>query len=146
MITITERAAHMMKVALEQQGRSDEGLRLVAQAGGCSCCGPSYGLIPEREAHPDDVVMAEGEVKVFIDPASLALVEGATIDFIEDPEQGPAFALHNPEADAQAHGGGCGCQGEAEAPPHHHAHGHEHEHEHEHEGECGCGGDCGCDH
>lgn len=128
MVKVTERAAEMMKLALEQEGMAGHGLRLIAQGGGgCSCCGgTSYGLIPEREEHPSDTVITESEVRVFIDPSSLELLEGATIDFVEHPEHGQGFTVQNPND--QSNGGGCGCQDEA------HGEGHE----------CGCDGDCDC--
>ena len=127
MLTLTEKAASKMKDALQQEGKQDYGLRLVAQAGGCSCCGPSYGLFPEKETQPEDTVLARGDVRLFIDPASLTLLEGSTIDFIDHPENGPGFTIQNSNLAAQAQGE-CGCaSGEGSS-----------------EGSCGCGGNCGC--
>ena len=120
MVTITTRAAEMMSSALEQQEMTDHGLRLVAQKGGCGCSGPAYGLFPEAEHGPDDSVVSEGNVRLFVDPESLALVDGATIDYVEHPEHGAGFTIQNPNAEADT--GSCGCG----------------------DGECGCGGDCDC--
>lgn len=125
MVTITTRAAEMMHAALEQEDITDHGLRLVAQKGGCGCSGPAYGLFPEAEHGPEDTVFTEGSVSVFVDPDSLPLVDGATIDFVEHPEQGAGFTIQNPNAEAE--GGGCGCSDEASA-----------------EGECECGDECDC--
>lgn len=123
MVTITTRAAEMMNAALEQQEMTDHGLRLVAQKGGCGCSGPAYGLFPEAEGGPEDSVVSEGNVRLFVDPDSLALVDGATIDYVEHPEHGAGFTIQNPNAEAEA--GSCGCGDGAE-------------------GECACGGDCDC--
>lgn len=130
MLTITAKAAEKMKEALAQEGKADYGLRVIAQAGGCSCCGPAYALYPEREQQPDDTVIEEAGVRFFIDPGSLPLVAGATIDYIEHPEYGAGFMIQNPNVQAPGHGHGhgdndgdggcsCGCG-------------------------CGCGDDCGC--
>jgi iron-sulfur cluster assembly accessory protein len=131
MLTLTAKAAEKMKEALQQEGKLDHGLRLVAQAGRCNCSGPSYGLFPERESRPQDTVLTQGDVRLLIDPSSLALLEGATIDFIEHPQYGQGFTIQNPNLEAHAHGQGeCGCSSS----------------EGRTEGECGCGGNCGCQH
>lgn len=112
MLTITAQAAEKLKEALEQEGVPDWGLRLVAQAGGCNCCGPSYGLFPEEEGQPEDTVITQGGVRLFVDPASMALLEGATIDFIDHPQYGQGFTIENPNFNVdQEDEGGCGCQG-----------------------------------
>ena len=129
MLTLTDKATEKMKEALQQEGKPGYGLRLVAQAGSCSCCGPAYGLFPEKETHSEDTVLSQGDVRIFIDPSSMALLEGATIDFIDHPEQGQGFTIKNPNREAQEKGE-CGC-GSAEASS---------------EGSCGCGGNCGCSH
>ena len=121
MVTITTRAAEMIEAALEQEEMTDHGLRLVAQKGGCGCSGPAYGLFPEAEHGPDDRVFSEGNVQVYVDPDSLQLVDGATIDYVEHPEHGAGFTIQNPNAEAEA--GSCGCSDG---------------------GECECGGDCDC--
>jgi iron-sulfur cluster assembly protein len=107
MLTVTAKAAEKMREALKLEDKPEWGLRLVAQPGSCNCCGPTYGLFPEKEAQPEDVVIAQGGVNIFVDPSSMALLEGATIDFISHPEQGEGFAIENP---AHQHGEGeCTC-------------------------------------
>ncbi|OGF55541.1 MAG: hypothetical protein A2Z21_02635 [Candidatus Fraserbacteria bacterium RBG_16_55_9] len=129
MVTLTAKAAEKMKETLQQEDKQDYGLRLIAQAGGCNCCGPSYGLFPEKETQPSDTVLTQGDVQLFIDPASLALLEGATIDFVDHPEHGQGFTIQNSNLQGQAQGE-CGCaSGEGSS-----------------EGSCGCGGNCGCNH
>lgn len=113
-LSVTAQAVEKIKEALAQEGKADYGLRVVAQPGGCSCCGPAYALYPEKENQPDDTVIEEAGVRFFIDPMSLALVQGATIDYIEHPEHGAGFLIQNPNAQAAEHGGGgcgCGCGG-----------------------------------
>jgi len=113
MLTVTAQAAEKLKEALEQEGKPNWGLRLIAQAGGCNCCGPSYGLFPEKESQPNDTVISEGGVKLFIDPASMTLLKGATIDFVDHPQYGQGFTIENPNFNVEPEEGegGCGCQG-----------------------------------
>ncbi len=109
MLTVTAKAVEKLKEALLHEGKAEYGLRVVAQAGGCSSCGPSYALLPEKEHHPEDTVIAEGGIRLFVDPASQSLLEGATIDYIEHPEQGEGFLVQNPnvETEPQEHSGEC---------------------------------------
>ncbi len=132
MLTVTPKAVEKLKEALAQEGKVGYGLRVVAQPGGCACCGPQYALLPELQAQPDDTVLevepepkpeGSGGLKLFIDPQSLELLRGATLDYVEHPELGAGFTIENPNADAapaNGSGGGCGCGG------HGHGHGHGH--------------------
>ncbi|MBI1730533.1 iron-sulfur cluster assembly accessory protein [Candidatus Acetothermia bacterium] len=131
MLTVTDKAATMMSEALRLEQKEEYGLRLVAQLGGCSCSGPSYGLFPEKESQADDTVLTQGALRIFIDPSSLSLLDGSTIDFVDDPQMGQGFAIQNPNLETLGHeGGSCGCGSGAEGSG----------------GECGCGGNCGCQH
>jgi iron-sulfur cluster assembly protein len=50
-----------------------------------SCCNSVHcGLRLERGAQPDDKILDYGAVKVFIDQKSAPLIDGATIDFVDD--------------------------------------------------------------
>lgn len=113
MITVTPKAAEKIKEALAQEGKADYGLRVVAQPGGCRCCGPVYALYPEKEGRPEDTVVEEAGVRFYIDPASREFVQGATIDYLEHPEHGAGFLIQTPTpAPGAPHAdGGCGCGG-----------------------------------
>jgi len=131
MLTLTDRAAEMMSEALRLEQKENFGLRLVAQLGGCNCSGPSYGLFPEEESQPDDTVITQGHLRVFVDPSSMSLLAGSTIDFVEDAQMGKGFAIQNPNLqDPESSGGGCGCGSGAVGS----------------NGQCGCGGNCACQH
>jgi iron-sulfur cluster assembly accessory protein len=109
MFTVTERAAHALYQFLQSEGKEDHALRVVAQEGGCSCCGPTYGLFLEKEMAPGDTVIQAGQVKIFLDQMSSALLSEATLDYIDGPEQG--FFIDNPKAQAERPegSGGCSC-------------------------------------
>ena len=61
----------------------------------------AHGLAPEAES--DDSVSETGDVRLVVDPVSLDLVAGSTVDFVESLG-GAAFRVENPQAAA-----GCGC-------------------------------------
>lgn len=108
MFTVTPRAAQALYEFLQSEGKTEYALRIVAQMGGCSCCGPAYGLFLEKESAPGDTIIHAGPVKIFLDQMSSALLDEATLDFIDGPEQG--FYIDNPKAQSQ---GDCsqGCCG-----------------------------------
>lgn len=77
------------------------GLRFGVKRTGCS--GWSYVVDLAREARADDAVSEQDGVRVFVDPDSLALVDGTEIDFLKQglSEQ---FVFRNPNVKAE-----CGC-------------------------------------
>ncbi len=77
------------------------GLRFGVKRTGCS--GWSYVVDLARESRADDSVSEQDGVRVFVDPASVALVEGTEIDFLKQglSEQ---FVFRNPNVKAE-----CGC-------------------------------------
>ena len=77
------------------------GLRVSVQPGGCS--GFKYGLLIEDQAADDDVVLDQGDFKIFVDPFSAQYLNGVEIDYVSSM-QGSGFTFKNPSAT-----GGCGC-------------------------------------
>jgi iron-sulfur cluster insertion protein len=76
-------------------------LRLSVEGGGCSGFQYQFGLADAAET--DDVVSETDGVMLVVDPVSLELVAGCTVDFVESLG-GAAFKVENPQATA-----GCGC-------------------------------------
>jgi iron-sulfur cluster assembly accessory protein len=76
-------------------------LRLSVDGGGCA--GFQYRFeLAEAVAADDEVARADG-VTLVVDPISLDLVRGCTVDFVESLG-GAAFQVANPNAAS-----GCGC-------------------------------------
>jgi iron-sulfur cluster insertion protein len=76
-------------------------LRLSVDGGGCA--GFQYRFeLAEEVAADDEVARADG-VTLVVDPVSLDLVRGCTVDFVESLG-GAAFQVANPNAAS-----GCGC-------------------------------------
>lgn len=77
------------------------GLRIAVSGGGCS--GMRYAIALEKEAKTDDTIVECGAVKIFVDPQSLPLLQGVTVDFL-DTMEGSGFKFINPNATNT-----CGC-------------------------------------
>ena len=99
-LTLTQAAAERIGLIARKQGRPAI-LRLAVEGGGCSGFQYRFDLADAAEA--DDSVSETGGVKLVVDPVSLELIEGSTVDFVESLG-GAAFKVENPNAAA-----GCGC-------------------------------------
>ena len=101
-ITVTEAAATKIKELLAEEGKTDSGLRVFVQGGGCS--GFQYGLmIEEGGAGVGDQAFESNGVKLFVDPVSISYLKGAEVDFV-DTITGGGFTIKNPNATST-----CGC-------------------------------------
>ena len=76
-------------------------LRLSVDGGGCA--GFQYRFELADAVAGDDEVASESGVTLVVDPVSLDLVRGSTVDFVESLG-GAAFQVTNPNAAS-----GCGC-------------------------------------
>jgi iron-sulfur cluster assembly accessory protein len=94
-ISVTPRAAEKAIELARREGHVEPYLRLRVTAGGCS--GFSYKLTFEQgQAEGDSVLEAHG-LKVLIDPKSLPIVAGSTLEF-SDAMLGGGFKVNNPQA------------------------------------------------
>ena len=99
-IQLTEAAARRVAAIAERQGKPAV-LRLSVDGGGCAGFTYRFGLADEVAA--DDLAVARDGVTLVVDPMSLDLVRGSTVDFVESLG-GAAFQVANPNAAS-----GCGC-------------------------------------
>jgi iron-sulfur cluster assembly protein/iron-sulfur cluster insertion protein len=81
-------------------GGPEKRLRVLVETGGCS--GFQYGMSFDAPK-PDDALIESEGVPMIIDPASLAYLQGTSIDF-DDGLHGKGFELKNPNAQST-----CGC-------------------------------------
>lgn len=100
-LTISDSAARRIAFLIQQDGRPDLMLRLSVSGGGCS--GFQYGFTFDDSQTADDHVFEKDGVKLVTDDASLDLLSGSMLDFVEDL-MGSAFQVKNPNATAS-----CGC-------------------------------------
>ena len=99
-LILTESAAKRVAAIAARQAKPAI-LRLSVEGGGCSGFQYKFDLTDAAEA--DDAVSETDGVRLVIDPVSLDLVAGSTVDFVESLG-GAAFKVENPNAAA-----GCGC-------------------------------------
>ena len=69
------------------------GLRIMVEQGGCS--GLQYMLGIETAAQDTDEVYDFEGVRVFVDPMSLPIIRGMTVDFVDSVES-TGFTFDNP--------------------------------------------------
>jgi len=76
-------------------------LRIGVSGGGCS--GFQYGISLDDTIGDEDRVFEDQGIRLVIDQTSLDLLDGATVDFVEDLV-GSSFQIKNPNATST-----CGC-------------------------------------
>ncbi|HSX56877.1 MAG TPA: iron-sulfur cluster insertion protein ErpA [Sphingomonas sp.] len=99
-IGLTPSAAARIAAIADKQGKPAI-LRLSVEGGGCS--GFQYKFELAQGAEADDAIAETDGVRLVVDPVSLDLVRGASVDFVESLG-GAAFRVTNPNAAS-----GCGC-------------------------------------
>lgn len=99
-IHLTTAAAERVKAFLASRGKGI-GLRLGVRKTGCS--GFAYVVNYADEMQANDRVFEDRGVKVFVDPESLPLVAGTTVDFVKQGLN-EAFRFSNPNIKGE-----CGC-------------------------------------
>jgi iron-sulfur cluster assembly protein len=101
MVTLTDTAVTKVKEILDSQEPKPNGLRIAVVGGGCS--GFSYSMAFENTPNMLDKTYNYGDLKVFIDQASLLYLDGAEVDYVETLE-GSGFKFNNPNVKST-----CGC-------------------------------------
>jgi iron-sulfur cluster assembly protein/iron-sulfur cluster insertion protein len=100
-VDLTDGAADKLRQLIDAEGDSSMALRLAVRPGGCS--GFSYEMYFDNEFDASDTVEEFDGVKVVVDPQSLDMVRGATLDY-KDALTGAGFAINNPNVTRS-----CGC-------------------------------------
>jgi iron-sulfur cluster insertion protein len=101
LINVTEAAAGKIRELLSEEGKTESGLRVFVQGGGCS--GFQYGLMIEESGGVGDQQFESNGVRLFVDPVSVSYLRGAEVDFV-DTITGGGFTIKNPNATST-----CGC-------------------------------------
>lgn len=100
-ISLTAKAAEMVRQAAEQEGLAGHALRVGVIGGGCS--GLQYLLDFVAEPSSEDFISTHHGVTVFVDPFSAGHLAGTVIDYV-DGLQGSGFKFENPNIVKS-----CGC-------------------------------------
>ncbi len=99
-IKLSEKAAVRIKEVLSQDKKS-LGVRIGVKSGGCA--GMEYVMEYAKEMKPEDELIEEKGVKVFVDPGAVMYLLGTEMDYKEE-EFSSSFVFKNPNETER-----CGC-------------------------------------
>ena len=100
-ITLSDRAADRVKEIMAQAKEPIVGVRVGVASGGCA--GMSYVMEYSRELNPNDEVIEDKGVKVFIDSAAVMYLLGTEMDYKKE-DFSSTFVFNNPNETER-----CGC-------------------------------------
>ena len=100
MVTLTATAINKVREIMAERGE-EGGLRIAVVGGGCS--GFQYQMSLEAEAQPDDKIVEQDGLKLFVDGGSVLYLDGTNIDYVSGLS-GSGFKFENPNARST-----CGC-------------------------------------
>lgn len=100
-ITLSDAAAKRVQVLIDKNGGGKQMLRVTVSGGGCS--GFQYAFNLDDTMHEGDLTFEKNGVMLVTDDASLDLLNGSEVDFVDDL-MGSMFKVNNPNADSM-----CGC-------------------------------------
>ncbi|KST64249.1 HesB/IscA family protein [Mastigocoleus testarum] len=103
-VTLTEKAQSRLQSFLQTSKTTNpasKGIRVWVNNGGCS--GYEYQMEVTNSPQPEDLVVQQGQVVIYVDAKSAPLLEGVIIDFVDGVMEG-GFKFTNPNASDT-----CGC-------------------------------------
>jgi len=100
-ISLSANAARRIAWMIEREAQDGLMLRVAVSGGGCS--GFQYGFSFDDTVNPDDRTFERDGVTAVVDEASLELLTGSEVDYVEDLV-GASFQIKNPNAASS-----CGC-------------------------------------
>tara|TARA_Y100001970_G_C14159667_1_gene817774 strand:+ start:939 stop:1268 length:330 start_codon:yes stop_codon:yes gene_type:complete len=99
-IKLSDKAALKIKEVLSQD-KNSLGVRIGVKSGGCA--GMEYVMEYAKETKPEDELIEEKGVKVFVDPGAVMYLLGTEMDYKEE-EFSSSFVFKNPNETER-----CGC-------------------------------------
>ena len=100
-ITLSDRAADRVKEIMAQTKEPVIGLRIGVASGGCA--GMSYVMEYAKTTNPNDEIIEDKGVKVFIDPSAIMYLLGTEMDYKQE-QFSSTFVFKNPNETER-----CGC-------------------------------------
>ena len=100
-ITLSDNAADRIKEIMANAENNSIGVRIGVKSGGCA--GMSYVMEYTEEVNPNDELIEDKGVKVFIDSAAVMYLFGTEMDFKKE-EFNSQFVFNNPNETER-----CGC-------------------------------------
>ena len=100
-IKLSDKAVSRIKEIMLQAKNSTIGVRVGVKSGGCA--GMSYVMEYSKEINPNDEVIEDKGVKVFVDSAAIMYLLGTEMDYKKE-ELSSSFVFNNPNETER-----CGC-------------------------------------
>tara|TARA_Y100000590_G_scaffold152754_1_gene175408 strand:+ start:1324 stop:1656 length:333 start_codon:yes stop_codon:yes gene_type:complete len=100
-ITLSNSAASKIKEIMSKDQNKSLGVRVGVKSGGCA--GMSYIMEYAKEINPNDEIIEDKGVKVFVDPSAIIYLIGTEMDYKKE-EFSSTFVFKNPNETER-----CGC-------------------------------------
>ena len=100
-IKLSNKAADRIKEIISNAQKETLGVRVGVKSGGCA--GMEYVLEYAKKINPNDEMIEDKGVKVFIDPSAIIYLIGTEMDYKKD-EFSSSFVFKNPNETER-----CGC-------------------------------------
>ena len=100
-IKLSDNAAERIKKIMSKAESSPIGVRIGVKSGGCA--GMSYVMEYLKKTNPNDEIIEDKGVKIFIDSAAVIYLLGTKMDYIKE-EFSSTFIFKNPNETER-----CGC-------------------------------------
>ena len=100
-ISLSDKAADRIREIMSQAKKTAIGVRVGVKSGGCA--GMSYIMEYANEAKPNEEVIEDKGVKVFIDPSAIIYLLGTEMDY-KTEKFSSQFVFKNPNETER-----CGC-------------------------------------
>ena len=101
LITLSDNAASRIKEILSNDETKSIGVRVGVKSGGCA--GMSYIMEYTKEINPNDEIIEDKGVKVFVDPGAIMYLLGTEMDYKKE-QFSSTFVFKNPNETER-----CGC-------------------------------------
>lgn len=98
---LTDAAVEKIKSMMEKEDKKGCGLRVSVVTGGCA--GLSYDMRFQKNSYDNDIIIEQGDLRIFINPESETFLKGCEIDYVDTLKQS-GFQYKNPNAKNS-----CGC-------------------------------------
>ena len=100
-ITLSDNAANRIKEIMSKAEKDSVGLRVGVKSGGCA--GMSYMMEYIKDVKPNDEVIEDKGVKLFVDPGAIMYLLGTEMDYKKE-QFSSSFIFKNPNETER-----CGC-------------------------------------
>ena len=100
-IKLSDNAAERIREIMSNAEKDSIGVRVSVKSGGCA--GMAYVMEYTKEVNPNDEVIEDKGVKVFVDSAAVMYLLGTEMDY-KTEEMSSSFVFNNPNETER-----CGC-------------------------------------